>query len=377
MLNVQKFLKETNGSLEQLSEKYGIKVRLYPEDNVVMLNYDQIDSPKSDPIVVECRSLVLAMDTFELVSMKFPRFFNFGECPHLYEDFDLSSALVVEKADGSIVGFNYSPYTGRWEISTRSMYKAEGEHVLGGSFREKIRSAAGFETEESFQDWCEENLKENLTYIFEWVSPQNRIVTPYEKSELVLLGVSDKIERRLYTMDELRGVLVVFTSSGLFVRLPHIYPSVSSKDELVEMVNQLPDLQEGFIVWCQKTDRRMKMKSSNYLVAHRLRGENGVPTRKSILELVLQGEVDEFLCYFPEYSEVIAPIQEELYLFERQMIDVWTDTKHIQDQKEFAIRIKDFRGNSILFMTRRNGFDDPVQVFHELDINKKMRLLGC
>lgn len=377
MLNVQQFLRSNGGDLQKLTELYGIKVREYPLDNVIVLNYDQIESPKSEPIVLECRSLVLAMDTFDVVSMKFSRFFNYGECPHLYVDFDISGSLLLEKADGSLVGFNHSPFTGRWEISTRSMYRAEGEHILGGTFRDKILSGAGFCSDEEFQDWSENILSEELTYIFEWVSPENRIVTPYEKSELVLLGVSNKNTLEYHTFSEMSDVCESLISFGLNVRMPKCYPSPESKEHLVEMVNSLPDLQEGFILWCEKTGRRMKMKSTNYLIAHRLRGENTIPTRKNVAELILTGEVEEFLCYFPEYDKYISPVRAEIEAIEKGLKKTWERVSGIVDQKEFAISVKDVPGNAVLFSTRKLGLDDPVKVFHDMELNKKLRMIGC
>jgi len=104
ILQVQLFLRDSYEAdpFVALTEQYGIKVRKYPEDNLVLLDYDQIESPKTHPIVVECRSLILAMDTLEVVSRKFDRFFNLGEAPELYQDFDFDRAVVMEKADGCL-----------------------------------------------------------------------------------------------------------------------------------------------------------------------------------------------------------------------------------------------------------------------------------
>ena len=43
---------------EHLSNTLGIKFT-YGDDNRVILNYNQIDSPKNHPVVKECRGLVL------------------------------------------------------------------------------------------------------------------------------------------------------------------------------------------------------------------------------------------------------------------------------------------------------------------------------
>ena len=111
MLNVQKFLlaqKEQGLSnaqaFEQLTEQFAIKVKHYEDERIVLLDYHMIDSPKMHPIVIECRSLILQFDTFGVVSRKFDRFFNYGEALEYYEDFDLPRSVIMEKADGSLIG---------------------------------------------------------------------------------------------------------------------------------------------------------------------------------------------------------------------------------------------------------------------------------
>ena len=62
--------------IESLKSEFGINVKEY--DDLFVLNYDQIESPKTHPIVQECRSLILDKQ-FNVVSRSFDRFFNFGE----------------------------------------------------------------------------------------------------------------------------------------------------------------------------------------------------------------------------------------------------------------------------------------------------------
>jgi hypothetical protein len=45
------------------------------------LNYDQIESAKAHPVVMECRGLILSYPHGEVVARSFDRFFNYGEVP--------------------------------------------------------------------------------------------------------------------------------------------------------------------------------------------------------------------------------------------------------------------------------------------------------
>jgi hypothetical protein len=381
MLAVQKFLRDARfATVEEafaaLTAELGVKVRDYPERGVALLDYDQIESPKSHPIVIECRSLIVDRITLNVVSRKFDRFFNLGECPDFYIEFDFANSFVMEKADGSLIGVWYDQKADRWEVSTRGMAFAEGEHMMGGTFRDRVIAAFGFETEDQFQDTFDKLCLKGATYIFEYTSPENRIVTKYAKSEMVLLGVRFIAECGAQMPIGMMSDLVSeFQLQGLSVRLPKMYDAVTDSSALVELADALPDLQEGFVVWDPVCGKRVKIKAKTYLIAHKLRGNDTVPTRKNLMILVLEGEVDEFLAYFPEWTESIRECQTEVAELERGLLTVWDASKDIESQKEFALQVKDVRGSGVLFEARKKT-QEPVHVFHGMELTKKLRLFG-
>lgn len=379
-LKVQKYLKDkvakglTNlEAFQSLNAELGIKIKVYdsPEDRMVLLDYDQNESPKTDPVVIECRSLILCLDTFELVSQKFNRFFNLGENPEYYSDFRFEGSFVMEKADGSLIGIYNRK--GLWQISTRGMAKAEGEHVTGGTFREKVLNAFGFQSEEAFQRFFNAKLNPRNTFIFEYISPENRIVTPYSSSEMVLLCINNRGKELGF--DTMRDLASFFSHHGLRVRLPKIYDAAKDFAELAKIADSLKNLEEGFVVWDPWSGKRVKIKSKTYLLAHKLRGESAIPTRKNLLSLVLEGEAEEFLAYFPEWSEAIGSIKKELMDFEKHLMEVWSDVCNIEDQKEFALRVKDFRWAGFLFEAKKKK-SSPVAVFRQSDLSKRLRVFG-
>lgn len=378
ILQVQLFLRDSYevDPFVALTEQYGIKVRKYPEDNLVLLDYDQIESPKTHPIVVECRSLILAMDTLEVVSRKFDRFFNLGEAPDLYQDFDFAKAVVMEKADGSLIGVYFNPSTSRWEISTRGMAKAEGEHMFGGTFRDKVLAAFGFESEEHFQHTWNEHLHTGYTYIFEFCSPENRIVTKYEYAHMVLTGCRNNETGAEDEFYHLRTAVDCFHEIGLDVRAPKKFDLES--DDFVAEANKLDGLQEGFVIWCETTGRRVKVKAHTYMVAHKLRGNDAVPTRKNLLALVLEGEVDEFLVYFPEWKDLINKTQFEVRGVELSLKYQWEQNRYLGSQKDFALAVKDVPASWALFKARQQnlGQGDPLHVFHAAPLSQKMKVFG-
>src|SRR4051812_20747999 len=118
MLKVQEFLQTKTH--DDLTAELGIRVTKHPTLPLVILNYDQIESPKTNPIVRECRALTLHGDTHELISKSFSRFFNWGEVVEEMSLFDFSSFTVQEKLDGSLAKLFF--FNGRWHGSTRASF---------------------------------------------------------------------------------------------------------------------------------------------------------------------------------------------------------------------------------------------------------------
>lgn len=98
MLQVQQYLQSK--SLDDLTNELGIKVQRHDTLPLCILNYDQIESPKTNPVVRECRGLVLRSDNYGLVAKSFNRFFNWGEVQEEMALFDFSDFQVQEKVDG-------------------------------------------------------------------------------------------------------------------------------------------------------------------------------------------------------------------------------------------------------------------------------------
>ncbi|MCZ2397829.1 MAG: T4 RnlA family RNA ligase [Chitinophagales bacterium] len=372
MLEVQKFLNACvyeqgmtrQQALAELTSQFAIKVKHYEEDGIVLLDYHTLDSPKLHPVVIECRSLILQFNTFGVVSRKFDRFFNYGEALDYYHDFDLSRSVIMEKADGSLIGVYH--HNGKWHISTRGMAFAEGEHAMGGTFRDKVLDAFGM-TEEEFQTVFSV-FNKSLTFVLEYTSPENRIVTKYEKPEMVLLSANDG--EKEWDYDTMYCNLIAYGVKN--IRKVKTY-SASCMDAVVQLANSLPDLQEGFVIYDPVSNKRMKVKSSLYVVAHAIRGNDPLPTKKNLLNLLFTGELDEFIAYFPEWTEKAEEVRSEVLLVQQGLAEAWNNYHQIEDQKEFALSIKNVKHNGILFQARK-AKTDITEVWKNLDIQKKINM---
>lgn len=152
--------------------------------------------------------------------------------------------------------------------------------------------------------------------------------------------------------------------------LPRVY---QFRDEvhLKKIVDSLPNLEEGFVLYNPDNEPVLKIKSKMYVKAHRLKGEGLSPKRAK--ELVVIGELDEYLAVFPEDKDYFAPFVEAWNTLELLCITQFDKTKNIADQKEFALQNKVFY-SGVMFQSKASG-KDPVKVLHNLKGSYKVKLL--
>lgn len=373
-MKVIEFVKE-NG-FEKLTEMFGVSVKEYTvgEDILVVLNYNQIESPKND-ITNECRSLILNKNTLEVVSRSFDRFFNYGEQPDTQKDLDLSKAYVFDKIDGSLIKiYNFK---GKWHISTRGTAFADSDvNGFGITFRDLVLKALNIDTsnqleaDSALQNYCDADLDPKFTYIFEVTSAENRVVTQYNGYTLWFLACRNNNTGNYE--DEPRWLFLNVHKPAL-----NYFNSV---DACIKSAKELPNLKEGYVVY-QDGVPICKIKNPAYLCVHNIRGEGLTPKR--IADLVLMNEQDEYLTYFPEDQVFFDPYVSSFCSFRDNLERVYEENKQIEDQKEFALKVKDVVGSSAMFIARKKhvtvlqAFNDQSDTFKRETLFKFMKEREC
>ena len=286
--------------LEALKDQYAIKFNICGD--LVSLKYDQLDSPKTNPVVCECRGLVLELDTFKVVVQQFNRFFNYGEESNVSED-DLSKMAIQEKHDGSLTSLYF--HKGEWKCCTSGTPTAQSNiGELEMTFSDLFWKALGMSdinaTLEAYKEY---------TFTFELTAPQNKVVRTYDKPALVLLG--SRFRQEELTPDYLKEF-----SEILDVEQPTMY-DLNTLDKILDSWKVLRPDEEGYVaVDYSKRDAsgnflRCKIKNPAYVALHRLR-DSSCNSQRALLQVVLMGEVDEIITYFPEYTGVLRSFESAL-----------------------------------------------------------------
>ena len=331
-MKVQDYLR-ANG-LEKLQEEFSIVVTDYPDR--IVLNYDQIKSPRFQPICDECRALILRKSSYAVLSRAFDRFYNVGEGTG-WQDFPVYKARFDEKLDGSLLSVYNDD--NEWCVSTRKMAFAEGTTNLGSTFRQVFDRAEEktklFEVLEHHQKHDSSPISvADYTWIFELTSPETRIVTPYEETSITLIGA--RIKESGF---EIKGEDLDAWAKEFECKRPKAY-QFHSLDQVTEAAGKLDVMEEGFVLVVEREGSfwRLKCKNEKFVAIAHMRDNGGI-SPKRIMTLLINNEKAEYLSYFPE-DEKYFNFLEDIY---QESVDrikkIYKDAKSIEEQKEFALTI--------------------------------------
>jgi hypothetical protein len=366
MTLIQAFLRDsgtTEAKLDFLKSRYGITARRHKEHpQLVLLKYNQIESPFAEPLVRECRGIILdESDNWRIVSRAFDKFFNDGE-GHAAK-LDWSTARVQEKLDGSLCVLYW--YDDRWHVATSGTPDASGDVNGAGTFAEYFWRTfedcglrlVGAET----GDWC---------FYFELTGPANRIVVVHDKPSLTLLGA-----RHIPTQqEELPSI-----AAGAFMKNGAARPSVvrefplTSVEEIVASFASISPLsQEGYVV-VDGAFNRVKMKHPGYVALHH--AKDGMTT-KAFVEIARSGETSEVLVAFPEFKPLLDDAVARLEPLIAEVEADYERLRGITEQKAFAIEAVKTRCSAALFAMRAGKTSSIRRFFAEMRIDVLMKLLG-
>jgi len=194
-----------------------------------------------------------------IVSASFKKFFNWGEKPHLTQPpTNLANAKLMEKLDGSTLIF--SRWKGHTVIRTRGTVDARKQEN-GYEIDILCEKYAGFiKFLESFQTT-------DHSYVFEWTSPSNKIVLNYgDEPDMVLTAIIGHDGYFYLPQSNLDGFAHTY---GL--RRPRTY-SYNSVEEMQQAVQDMKGM-EGICVYFHDDQEILKVKSSHYLLCHRMKSE--------------------------------------------------------------------------------------------------------
>jgi hypothetical protein len=324
------------------------------KDNFAILKYSQIDSDFNNPMVRECRGLIIDTQKMIPVCVPFYKFGNYGE--GYVPDIDWNTARVQEKVDGSLI--KVWCYNGEWHVSTNGMIDAK-EAMLASDISTVFSFSDLFISARAKSNLDFSTLDPNFTYMFELVSPYNRVVVPYTETKIYHIGTRD-----MRTLKEIE--------IDIGVEKPKHYP-LNTLQDCLNATSRMPFNEEGYVV-VDGNWNRVKIKSPAYVAAHHLKN-NGVITKSRIVAVLRQNEQDEFLSYYPEYQEAFSEVEEKINLFVSDMEGAKDELKNISNRKEFALLATKTKCPAFLFAWLDGNAKDTKEWLYSQSDDKIIKII--
>ena len=361
MYLLQDFLRN-HGTLEDLHTKYAISATRHKKyNNLVLLSYNQIESPFSEPLVREARGIILdEADNWRVVLKRFNKFGYHIDKYATPVNFATSRALVKE--DGSIMSLYH--YNDQWHVATSGMPDADGNvNTFPITFADLF--------------WRIFNKMElrlphdtNLCPSFEMMSPLNEVVVKHKNEKLVLIGLHDRVsgeELPLSTID--------------YYPIVKAFPFNSLIDIIaaVEAMNGFNE--EGFVLTDFGNKRegdfcRVKIKSPDYRLKHHLKSSWSI---RNGVEAVQRNKTAEVVSMLPPaIAEILLDIQHRYDKFVADNEAVYEELKNLPTHKEFAAAVLPRKGiiHGALFDLRRGWTPSIRQYISEMRSHYVVEALG-
>ena len=285
-----------------------------------VINYVfSVNETFSTPLARECRGLKFAPDG-KLIARPFHKFFNLGEKRLPQEEPWDTAHVVLDKLDGSMI--HPAMVAGDMVFMTRMGMSAQSKQAWGAAPPEVLAL-------------CADMLSAGYTPIFEFTSPENRIVVAYDTPALTLLAVRQ-------------------TQSGLY--MPHAevealgqrhgVPVAASFGDVEDVAQFWTDARalegvEGYVI-AFDDGHRLKIKADAYVLRHKALA--GLAFEKNLLAWVATDAVDDVLPLLaPEAADTVRDYQSQVMTsvnrWETDIADFVSANAHLE-RKEFAMETK-------------------------------------
>ena len=207
------------------------------------------------------------------------KFFNLNQVEEtqysLIKDYRIKS--IYNKEDGSVASFIRLPNS---RVIAKSKMSFESDQAVG-----MMRL---YNSNKELRDFVNWSLNNDLIAVFEYVSPQNRIVLKYSNEELILLRLRDNKTGKYLDLsdysDKIGSIKVAPSEVGTLDQLIDLSHSVEDKEGwIVEFTNGL------FI----------KIKTSWYCSLHGLL-TNDLYREHILVNYILDEKIDDILGQIPE-----------------------------------------------------------------------------
>jgi T4 RnlA family RNA ligase len=274
------------------------------------------------------------------------KFFNLEQTPcsmysvvkdykikNIYNKEDGSIASFVRLPNGKVLGRSKTSFQSDQAIEIQKIYEKDGQI-------------------KQFVDFC---MDEDIVPIFEFVSPQNRIVVPYANTELILLRMRDNKTGEYLNIsdysDKLDGISVAASDEG------------KTLEDLINLKNVIEG-KEGWIIQFEN-GKMVKLKTNWYCDLHGLY-TNDLQRENTLIKFIVQETIDDVLSQINDSTKEkeVEKITGIINRYIKNTSDEVDDliSKYSGDIKDFAIKYSNHKLFPIAIGVIRRGKDKITMI---------------
>lgn len=376
-----------NHSLDELSAKHGILFKFSSDKRKVSINYNHIESDKNDTFSNMCRGLILRKEDkspfsqnekigkFVILCRSFDRFFNYGENQENSKPINWKESILFEKIDGTLINLYWDDIQNAWAVSTKKIPDADlplGDENTD-TFRDLFIKSLEIVGKVNFDYFCTK-LNKNVTYIFELITPFNRIVVDYNNQYMVyLIGARNNLSGQEYDVlsDEF---------DALNIDRPKTYKMNDVKN-IIDYVNGKEATELEGIVACDPNFNRLKIKNAKHIVFNIMK-DRLLSRKESYLEIILLESDDDFEPIFSqEQKSIILNLKNKLNKYcdhvSSDFLFKLNETSKLPDKdkrKHFAISLQKDKAWLALYMEMyAKNINNPLKVIQSKNVNGRIQ----
>lgn len=290
-------------------------------DGYSVINYVfTVDNTFDSAVARECRGLKFDRDG-NLIARPLHKFFNLGEKRLPQDEPWHKSHVVLDKLDGSMI--HPALVEGELVFMTRMGVSAQSRqawNVASQGVRDLSRNmvAAGY------------------TPVFEFTSPENRIVLAYEKTQLTLLAI-----RHLRTGAYMPHQEVAIIAGKCAVPIADTHDAVEDVTSFWSDTRALEGV-EGYVI-AFEDGHRLKIKADAYVLRHKALA--GLAHEKNLLAWISKDAIDDVIPLLsPAAAEIVIDYQNQVMnsmnRWEAEIDTFVSENSHLP-RKEFAQKTKE------------------------------------
>lgn len=298
-----------------------------------------------EPLALETRGITFEKETGKLISRPFEKFFNLGENDWTtLNNFNSDGYVDVRvKRDGSML----TPVL----INNKIFWKTKKSFYSDVA----IMAAKHAETINGFNEWCELMCFYNLTPIFEFTSPDNRVVIDYgAEPKFTLLAVRD---------NETGQYLDVDTYSSTCSTAFSVIEKVDINTDIETFIASVKDMKsiEGFVISMQERSSgnrvSFKVKTQWYSDNHRVMTDL---RERDVAAAVLNESVDDMKALAAANGHDIHLIE----AIERRVVNTMNDIISAANKLSILINSAPTRKDAAMLYKNDKYFSLAIRIGH-------------